>query len=568
MATVGCQAAPVAAEQPRQAGGAAASLWPARRARQCAARSAAHGKLAAALARVATLEAELADCRAVRGEAAAQAVRIAALPLGSQQVPDDVLVQELATRLALAVPVLMDMLADRRAAAVGAAVPRAAPTAPPPCGGSSGTQCGTLGADISDELASSLTVDGAASSGACRRAPPLATARRNAGMHCASRRGASIAKMRLTSLNRLQRSGPGCRPRQGRGAGGSGRAALPQLRPAGAVVPHRRVPAQRSAAEGVATGWCVARRRGRSLPAGASFALAELVRSASHHTAAPLASGPLWWHAGVEGLDDSALARPESSGGFGEHPAPRPSEGGAVHPHRLPDPGAACSTACTSSPAAFADPSIVTAYLLANESAVLSGGSEIAAGDIDGEFSMQEVGSRNQDGDRSLASDAVAHGGFDLSPHLGTDDGVEAAEPQRNGGRSLDDDALLTSPPSGSCSCSGGGGIDEEDGEGGVGDGCTLRSDSVARQGPARGPKRLLALRRHVFAGFVALTVDRDIRRPGWQGAGGDDAPPAPSASEREAGRLWLRDTFGPGSPWRTWARQERRRRREAQLQQ
>ncbi|CAK0846101.1 unnamed protein product [Prorocentrum cordatum] len=330
MATVGCQAAPVAAEQPRQAGGAAASLWPARRARQCAARSAAQGKLAAALARVATLEAELADCRAVRGEAAAQAVRIAALPLGSQQVPDDVLVQELATRLALAVPVLMDMLADRRAAAVGAAVPRVAPAAPPP-----------LGADVSDELTSSLTVDGAASSGACRRASPLATARRNAGMHCASRRGASIAKMRLTSLNRLQRSGPGCRPRQGRDAGGRGRAALPQLRPAGAAVPRRRVPAQRSAAEGVETGWCVARRRGRSLPAGASFVLAELVRRAGHPTAAPLASGPLWWHAGVEGLDDSALARPESSGGFGEHPAPRPSEGGAVHPHRLPDPGAA-----------------------------------------------------------------------------------------------------------------------------------------------------------------------------------------------------------------------------------
>ncbi|CAK0909022.1 unnamed protein product, partial [Prorocentrum cordatum] len=102
------------------------------------------------------------------------------------------------------------------------------------------------------------------------------------------------------------------------------------------------------------------------------------------------------------------------------------------------------------------------------------------------------------------------------------------------------------------------------DGEGGVGGGCTLHgSETVARQEPARGPKRLLALRRHVFEGTVALTVDRDIRRPGWQGDGGDDAPPAPSASELEAGRLWLRDTFGPGSPWRAWARQERQRRRE-----
>ncbi|CAK0808439.1 unnamed protein product, partial [Prorocentrum cordatum] len=427
MATVGCQAAP------------------------CAAHSAAQGKLAAALARVATLEAELADCRAVRGEAAAQAVRIAALPLGSQQVPDDVLVQELATRLALAVPVLMDMLADRRAAAVGAAVPRAAPAAPPPCGGSSGTQCGTLGADVSDELTSSLIVDGVVDLG------------KDAMLVVA------VVLLFLSFALQVQRFHTA--------------ACLPNA------------------------------RRGRSLPAGTSFVLAELVRRAGHPTAAPLASGPLWWHAGVEGLDDSALARPESSGGFGEHPAPRPSEGGAVHPHRLLDPGGACSTACTSSPAAFADPSIVTEYLLANESAVLSGGSERAAGDIDGEFSMQEVGSRNQDGDRSLASDAVAHDGFDLSPHLGTDDGVEAARPQRNGGRSLDDDALITSPPSGSCSCSGGGGIDEEDGVGGVGDGCTLHgSETVARQEPARGPKRLLALRRHVFAGCVALTVDRDIR--------------------------------------------------------
>ncbi|CAK0906664.1 unnamed protein product, partial [Prorocentrum cordatum] len=454
---------------------------------------------------------------------------------------------------------------------------------------------------------------------------PLHRSRRNAGLHCAARRAARISVMRQSSLNRLQRSAKAGRVHLGgqarhgrvRGAGVRARAALPLPRSAGAAshvrqrseerrpplrggapAPPRRQPEARAACEAAPSDWTVARAyRGRSAPPGAIFALAERARRAPEARPLPLASGPRWWKWSVEDSDvvgvggashgthfDSKEAqkapvaaapmgldkhRPESSGGFGEHPAPRPSEGGAGHPHRLPDPGAACSTACTSSPAAFADPSIVTAYLLANEAAVLSGGSEMAAGDIDGERSMQVDGSRNQDGNSALASDAVAHGGFDLSPHFGTDDGVEAAGPQRNGGRSLDDDALLTSPPSGSCSCSGGGGIDVEDGEGGVGGGCTLHgSETVARQEPARGPKRLLALRRHVFEGTVALTVDRDIRRPGWQGDGGDDAPPAPSASELEAGRLWLRDTFGPGSPWGAWARQERQRRREAQLQQ
>ncbi|CAK0858259.1 unnamed protein product [Prorocentrum cordatum] len=404
----------------------------------------------------------------------------------------------------------MDMLANRRAAAVGASVLRAAPAAPPPCGGCFGTQCGTsFGADVCDELASSPTVDGATSSGACRRAPPLAGARRNAGMHCTSRRGASIARMRMASLNRLQRSGPDCRPRHGRGAGGRGRAALPQLRPAGAVAPHRRVPAQRSAAEGVATGWRVARRRGRSLPAGASFALAERLRSAGPPTAAPLASGPLWWHAGVEGLDDTVLARPESGGGFGAHIDPRPSEDGAVQPPRLPGPGTACSTACASSPPAFADPSIVAAYLLANEAAVLSGGSGAADGGLDGVIGMQVDDSRNQDGN-------------------------------------------CTSPPASGAPLTGSGG--------GLAAAASEVGGSAVEAAP-RGPRRLLALSSHVFAGTVALTVDRDIRRTGWQEAGGEAAPPAPSAAEIAEGRQWLRSQFGPGSPWRAWASKERRRR-------
>ncbi|CAK0834529.1 unnamed protein product [Prorocentrum cordatum] len=316
-------------------------------------------------------------------------------------------------------------------------------------------------------------------------------------MHCTSRRGASIARMRMASLNRLQRSGPDCRPRHGRGAGGRGRAALPQLRPAGAVAPHRRVPAQRSAAEGVATGWSVARRRGRSLPAGASFALAERLRCAGPPTAAPLASGPLWWHAGVEGLDDTVLDRPESGGGFGAHFDPRPSEDGAVQPPRLPGPGTACCTACASSPPALADPSIVTAYLLANEAAVLSGGSGTADGGFDGVIGMQVDDSRNQDGNCTLPPSSGA-------PLTGSGGGLVAAASEVGGS------AVDAAP---------------------------------------RGPRRLLALSSHVFAGTVALTVDRDIRRPGWQEAGGEAAPPAPSAAEMAEGRQWLRSQFRPWVP-------------------
>ncbi|CAK0836058.1 unnamed protein product [Prorocentrum cordatum] len=374
----------------------------------CAARNAAHGKLAAALARVATLEAELADCRAVRGEAAAQAVRIAALPLGSQQVPDDVLVQELATRLALAVPVLMDMLANRRAAAVGAAVPRAAPAAPPPCGGSSGTRCGTLGADVSNELASSLTVDGGVGLG---------------------KDAVLVVVVALLFLSF---------------------ALLAQWIHTAACLPSARRPRE----------W---RRTGVWLAgAGAACPLARPSRSPSSCAARVFPLRPRWLLGRVGGTLASRdwMTRPWQ--------------------------GLRAAVALASTlPLGLLK--VVLFILIASLilSAVLSGGSEMAAGDIDGDFSMQEVGSRNQDGDRSLASDAVAHGGFDLSPHLGSDDGVEV------------------------------------DGEDGVGDGCTpLGSETVARQEPARGPKRLLALRRHVFAGFVALTVDRDIRRPGWQGAG------------------------------------------------
>ncbi|CAK0818857.1 unnamed protein product, partial [Prorocentrum cordatum] len=484
------------------------------------------GKLRAALGRVAVLEAELAALQVAHEAAAAQALALAAQ--GSAQLPSEALHREISERLALAVPVLLEVLAGEQGSGQAAAA------------------------------ASAHRVDDAQSM-------PLSGVPQGAGD------GAGTVADEPTQAQ------AGLRRRGGYTSEGK----LGMVAAAALVFEHGLLflylaLMARAACEAAPSDWTVARAyRGRSAPPGAIFALAERARRAPEARPLPLASGPRWWKWSVEdsdvvgvcgashgahfdskeaqkapvaaapmGLDkhrqvvsvvhasddgllglgggggDGSAARSPSSGGFGEHPAHRPSEGGAVHPHRLPDPGAACSTACTSSPAAFADPSIVTAYLLANEAAVLSGGSEMAAGDIDGELSMQVDGSRNQDGNGALASDAVAHSGFDLSPHLGTDDGVEAAGPQRNGGRSLGDDALLTSPPSGSCSCSGGVGIDVEDGEGGVGGGCALHhgSETVARQEPARGPKRLLALRRHVFEGTVALTVDRDIRRPGWQG--------------------------------------------------
>ncbi|CAK0901896.1 unnamed protein product, partial [Prorocentrum cordatum] len=561
VAAGGGRAACTAAEPP-QHGGAAASLWPARRARRAAARGADQGKLRAALGRVAVLEAELATLRVAHEAAAAQALALAAQ--GSAQLPSEALHREVSERLALAVPVLLEVLAGpQRAAADTSSAPRPPPGPLRLAGAGEGEQGG-----------------GQAAAAASARRVDDAQSMPHSGVPQGAGDGAGTVADEPTQAQAGERWGSGSRAVAGlrRRGGCTSEGKLGTVAAAALVFAHGLLflylaLLARAACEAAPSDWTVARAyRGRSAPPGAIFALAERARRAPEARPLPLASGPRWWKWSVEdsgvvgvggashgahfdsreaqkapvaaapmGLDkhrqvvsvvhvsddgllglgggggDGSAARSPSSGGFGEHPAPRPSGGGAVHPHRLPDPGAACSTACTSFPAAFADPSIVTAYLLASEAAVLSGGSEMAAGDIDGELSMQA------DGNSALASDAVAHGGFDLSPHLGTDDGVEAAGPQRNGGRSLGDDALLTSPPSGSCSCSGGGGIDVEGGEGGVGGGCTLHgSETVARQEPARGPKRLLALRRHVFEGTVALTVDRDIRRPGWQGDGGD----------------------------------------------
>ena len=54
---------------------------------------------------------------------------------------------------------------------------------------------------------------------------------------------------------------------------------------------------------------------------------------------------------------------------------------------------------------------------------------------------------------------------------------------------------------------------------------------------------RLATLQRHVGDGSSALTVDRDLRRPGWQSD--DAAAPAvvrPSDAEQDLGMRWLRD--------------------------
>mmetsp|Transcript_51106 Transcript_51106/g.136176 ORF Transcript_51106/g.136176 Transcript_51106/m.136176 type:complete len:428 (+) Transcript_51106:92-1375(+) len=424
MATVGCHAAPEAAEQLR--GMEALSLWPARRARRAAARQAADGRLAAAFARIVELEGEL---RCARAAAAAPAVPAAA------DFEARVL-REVELRLRLMAPCISHgVRAAMHEEEQGCEESRGAPPPAP----------------------SSLDVG-----------------RRNTAAHHFRVQAADIAKMGQQELNAVQREArragprrsarrtrrdrPGGQLRQGRGAAGRGRADLPP-RTAGAALLHRRVPAQRSASERVSTGWGVARRRGRSLPAGARFALAERVCSASQPPVAPLASGALWWQAGFE----DAVA------------------------------------------------------------SVVCGSSAVATSGTDVERDTQEDGGRVQGQDRAPSPSST-------SPRLGGFYGVA---------QELGED---------------GGGADGVDGFGSV-DGAS------ATAAPARGPVRLFALRRHVYAATVALTVDRDIRRPGWQCDGCDVDPPMLSASEAAAGREWLRSQFGLGSPWRAWASKERRRR-------
>ena len=491
MATAGCSAALEAATRPT--GMEALSLWPARRARRAAARQAADGRLAAAYARIVELEGEL---RCARAAAAAPAVPAAAD--FEARVLDEV-----ESRLRLMAPCLSH---------------------------------GVRAAMHEEEQEREVSRED------LPPAPrPLVIGRRNAAAHHFRVRAADIAKMGQQELNAVQRGARRACPqrsaqrarrgrsggqlRQGRGAAGRGRAA-PPLRTVGAGLPHRRVPAQRSASEGVSADWGVARRRGRSLPAGALFALAERVCRARQPSAAPLASGALWWQAGFEDVEANGAAVLGGSDDGGSAGDGGPADGPAAHEallHPLLGPGEACSTACTSSPPGGADPSIISAYLLVNEAALLRGRSEVATGGTDGELGTQENDGRDHGQDRSPSPSSA-------SPRFGGFDGVAT----EFGGD--------------------GGGVDGVDGAGSVG-------GASAAVAPARGPVRLMALRRHVFAGTVALTVDRDIRRPGWQLDGVDVAPPVPSAAEAAAGREWLRSQFGPGSPWRAWASKERRRR-------
>ncbi|CAK0910199.1 unnamed protein product [Prorocentrum cordatum] len=455
MATVGCHAAPEAAEQLR--GMEALSLWPARRARRAAARQAADGRLAAAFARIVELEGEL---RRARAAAAAPAVPAAA------DFEARVL-HEVELRLRLMAPCISHgVRAAMHEEEQGCEESRGAPPPAP----------------------SSLDVG-----------------RRNTAAHHFRVQAADIAQMGQQELNAVQREArragprrsarrtwrdrPGGQLRQGRGAAGRGRADLPP-RTAGAALAHRRVPAQRSASERVSTGWGVARRRGRSLPAGARFALAERVCSASQPPVAPLASGPMWWQAGFEDAEASVAVAHEGcdvGGSAGiDAPAPLPAAHGGL-PHPLPDlpgPGEACSTACTFSPPVGAGPSIVSDYLMANEAALLCGSSAVATSGTDVERDTQEDGGQVQGQDRAPSPSST-------SPRLGGFYGVA---------QELGED---------------GGGADGADGFGSV-DGAS------ATAAPARGPVRLFALRRHVYAATVALTVDRDIRRPGWQCDGCD----------------------------------------------
>ncbi|CAK0867390.1 unnamed protein product [Prorocentrum cordatum] len=127
MAADGCQAAHVAAEQPRMAG-AAASLWAARRARQAAARGAVQGELSTSLVRVQALESKASDPEAelVRTrevlEAAAQQV-VALAGAGAAGEVGDWLAGELVGRLALEAPLLAAGAAEKQGNVASPCVP-------------------------------------------------------------------------------------------------------------------------------------------------------------------------------------------------------------------------------------------------------------------------------------------------------------------------------------------------------------------------------------------------------------------------------------------------------------
>ena len=167
---------------------AAAQLRRARKDRQRAGRDATEGKLRAAYQRIRALEAQLAACQHEIGElntchaAAAQQ----AVVLAGAAHDDQVLQREVIERLALAAPVVITELGKVNEAGIGVPAElgwRSPPLGVAPSGGGASIPMATAG-------------------GAPSR---LTRSRRNAGLHCATRRGASIARMSQRSLNRLQR---------------------------------------------------------------------------------------------------------------------------------------------------------------------------------------------------------------------------------------------------------------------------------------------------------------------------------------------------------------------------
>ncbi|CAK0862083.1 unnamed protein product [Prorocentrum cordatum] len=357
MAAGGGQAARAAAEPPCAGG----SLWPARRSRQAAARAACAGRLQAALARVTDLEAECARLQAELGHAldASQAVATAAARAAAQEARGSAAPAADAVHDGGDLPGAgsggdVDSLCEDSAdldgkrdpllrAAVPEVVARLALVAP------------VMAADLLNEPAATLDVG-----------------RRNVVSHNPTISAAEVRRLSQRALNRLQRSAAprarrgrhGGQPRHGRGAGVRGRGALPPLRPAGAgppvrlrpprgasgALPHRRQPAARSAAEGVPASWEVACRRGRSLPAGARFALADRARLSAAPVPAPLASGPRWWKGDLERAEQGSarqLACHEFGGGLKELD-------GFNH-------SAACASAASSAPPSACDADFVVA---------------------------------------------------------------------------------------------------------------------------------------------------------------------------------------------------------------
>ncbi|CAK0856055.1 unnamed protein product [Prorocentrum cordatum] len=155
---------------------------------RAAARAAVGGRLAAAPQRVACLESELAAREASHVAAAAQALQLSRDHGALDPQPDVQLLGETTARLALAVPVHLEWPSvgvPGAEAAIGTSAGAAAHA-----DAQGGEQTGGGGLTRVPGSSSAARQRGAAAP------PPLLRSRRNAGLHCASRRAACIASMR------------------------------------------------------------------------------------------------------------------------------------------------------------------------------------------------------------------------------------------------------------------------------------------------------------------------------------------------------------------------------------